>query len=90
MKSRTVIVSRGFLLVNWKDRDLGQLYPETVRGLSILAEDISFETGIELDTIQSFLYDGRDLETLNDYLDRVGFELVSVWFNPELIIGGER
>lgn len=72
------IVSRYYVLVNWKSEQILGIYPGTNRGMKYLSEDLSFETGVTLDEIQYYLYESRDLENLNSvlYESKVGFEVV--------------
>lgn len=88
MKSSTVIITRGYALVNWKKREIDLLFPETPLGMKHLAEAISFESGMSLDEVEYYLYDRRDFDILNEELCKSGclFEIVPVWFDPELLV----
>lgn len=81
----TVTVSRCYVFVNWRSREIDAIYPETVTGLVALVGDVAFEANMPESVIETFVY-SRDIETINEILSQnhCHFMIQPAWLVPPI------
>lgn len=79
----TVTISRCYVFVNWRSKEIDAIYPETVQGLVALVGDVAFEADMPENVIETFVH-SRDFETINDLLaqNRCSFMIQPAWLVP--------
>lgn len=78
-------ISRCWIFVNWRSREIDGVYSETNQGLLALVGDAAYEAGVDEELMQEFIY-SRDFVSANELLikGRSSYIIVAAWFVPPL------
>lgn len=78
-------ISRCWVFVNWKKKEIDTVYPETNQGLLAMVGDVAFETGAKEEYVANLVYDRR-FEWINELLaeSNSSLRIVETWFASDI------